>query len=128
MIPDPSKFRSIKCLRARYSARRNPPTDQSREASALACLKPALGLVDDVDATFAPNDPVVAMATAQGFQRVADFHGINPCARVRAVFAIIGADHRQRARRRQSPMASAPRPATARAPSPAPLRRFERRR
>src|SRR5262249_43991332 len=43
-------------------------------ASALAGLEPALGLVDDVDAAFAPHQPIVAVPAAQGFERIADFH------------------------------------------------------
>ena len=35
---------------------------------ALAGLKAALGLVDDVDPAFAPHDAVVAMAATQRFQ------------------------------------------------------------
>src|ERR1700719_2818570 len=42
--------------------------------SALARLEPALGLVDDVDATLAPHEPVVAVPRAQRFERIADFH------------------------------------------------------
>ncbi len=43
-------------------------------ASALARLEAAIGLVDDVDPTLAPHDTVVAVAAAQGFQGVTDFH------------------------------------------------------
>jgi hypothetical protein len=43
--------------------------------SALARLEPLLGLVDDVDAALATHDPVVPVAIAKGFERVADFHG-----------------------------------------------------
>jgi hypothetical protein len=46
--------------------------------SALARLETALRLIDDVDAPLAPHDTVVAMAAAQGFQRVTDFHGNIP--------------------------------------------------
>jgi hypothetical protein len=42
--------------------------------SALARLKAAVGLVDDIDPTFAPHETVVAMAATQRFQRVTDFH------------------------------------------------------
>jgi hypothetical protein len=55
--------------------------------SALARLIAALGLVDDEDAALAADDAVVAMAPAQGLQRVANFHGLTlnfcvsrPCA------------------------------------------------
>ena len=41
---------------------------------ALAGLKAAIGLVDDIDPALAPHDAVVAVATAQGFQGVTDFH------------------------------------------------------
>jgi hypothetical protein len=43
-------------------------------SSTLARLKAAIGLVDDVDAPFAPDNLVVAVAAAQGFQGVTDFH------------------------------------------------------
>jgi hypothetical protein len=42
--------------------------------SALAGLIAGIGLIDDVDAPFAPDDFVVAVAAAQGFQGVTDFH------------------------------------------------------
>jgi hypothetical protein len=35
---------------------------------ALARLKAAVGLVDDIDPTFAPHETVVAMAATQRFQ------------------------------------------------------------
>ena len=35
-----------------------------------------LGLVDDIDPALAPHEAVVAMAIAQRFQRITDFHGI----------------------------------------------------
>jgi hypothetical protein len=41
---------------------------------ALAGLKAAIGLVDDIDPTLAPHDAVVAVAAAQGFQGITDFH------------------------------------------------------
>ena len=41
---------------------------------ALAGLKTAIGFVDDIDAALAPHDAVVAVAAAQGFQGVTDFH------------------------------------------------------
>jgi hypothetical protein len=50
--------------------------------SALTGLKAALRLIDDVDAALAAHDTIVAMAAAQGLQRIADFHGLIP---VRAI-------------------------------------------
>ena len=43
---------------------------------ALPRLVARLRLVDDVDAAFAAHEAVVAMAVAQGFQRITDFHDI----------------------------------------------------
>src|SRR5262245_51788691 len=43
--------------------------------SALAGLEAALDLVDHIDPALAPDQAIVAMAAAQGFQGVADFHG-----------------------------------------------------
>src|ERR1700728_1969785 len=43
---------------------------------ALPRLVALLRLVDDVDATLATHEAVVAMAVAQGFQRITDFHDI----------------------------------------------------
>jgi hypothetical protein len=37
-------------------------------ASALAGLKARIGLIDDIDATLAPDNLVVPVATSQGFQ------------------------------------------------------------
>jgi hypothetical protein len=45
-----------------------------RRRSTLARLEAALRLVDDIDATLAADDAVVAMAAAQRLERVADFH------------------------------------------------------
>jgi hypothetical protein len=45
---------------------------------ALARFEAALRLIDDVNATLAPHDAIVAMAAAQGFQRITDFHGAFP--------------------------------------------------
>jgi hypothetical protein len=42
--------------------------------SALARLEAAVGLVDDIDPALAPHDTVVAVAAAQGFQGITDFH------------------------------------------------------
>ena len=41
---------------------------------ALARLKAAVGLVNNVDPALAPHDAVVAVAAAQGFERITDFH------------------------------------------------------
>jgi hypothetical protein len=41
---------------------------------ALASLKAPVGLVDDVNAAFAPYQPVIAVAAAQRFQGITDFH------------------------------------------------------
>jgi hypothetical protein len=40
----------------------------------LTRFEPALRLVDHIDTAFAPHDAIVAMAGAQGFERIADFH------------------------------------------------------
>ena len=45
---------------------------------ALARLETALGLVDHIDPALAADEAVVAMAAAQGLQRVTDFHGFKP--------------------------------------------------
>jgi len=45
---------------------------------ALARLETAVRLVDDIDAAFAAHDAIIAMAAAQGFQRITDFHGAIP--------------------------------------------------
>ena len=45
---------------------------------ALARLEPALGLVDHIDPALAADEAVIAMATAQGLQRITDFHGLKP--------------------------------------------------
>jgi hypothetical protein len=64
------------------------PTILSRKAAAvkkdrdrdgglsLPSLEALLGLVDDIDAALATHETVVAMAVAQGFQRITDFHDI----------------------------------------------------
>ena len=41
---------------------------------ALTSLEAPIGLVDDVNAPLAPNEPVLAMAIAQRAKRVTDFH------------------------------------------------------
>jgi hypothetical protein len=42
----------------------------------LPRLVARLRLIDDVDAALATHEAVVAMAVAQGFQRITDFHDI----------------------------------------------------
>src|SRR4051812_50146967 len=46
------------------------------KASALARLEAAVGLVDDVGAAPAADHAAVAVARLQGFERVADLHGL----------------------------------------------------
>jgi hypothetical protein len=41
---------------------------------ALAGFEAPVGLVDDIDPALAPDNLVVAVAAAQGFQRITDFH------------------------------------------------------
>jgi len=45
-----------------------------RAGSALAGFEPRVGLVDDVDATLAPNQTVVTVTLGQRFKRVTNFH------------------------------------------------------
>src|SRR6516225_9175973 len=45
-------------------------------ASALTGHEATLGLVDHVDPAFAPHHAIVAMAAAQRFQGIADFHAV----------------------------------------------------
>jgi hypothetical protein len=45
---------------------------------ALAGLESTLRLIDDVNAALAANDPVVAVATPERFQRITDFHNQYP--------------------------------------------------
>ncbi len=42
---------------------------------ALTGFETAIGFVDHIHAAPAANDAAVAMATFEGFERVADFHG-----------------------------------------------------
>ena len=42
--------------------------------SALTGLKPAIGLVDDVDPALPAHQTIVAVPAAQGFQGIPDFH------------------------------------------------------
>jgi hypothetical protein len=44
----------------------------------LARFEATLRLIDDVDAAFAPHEAVIAVAAAQRFQRITDFHGAFP--------------------------------------------------
>jgi hypothetical protein len=63
--------------RFRQVSRAGPagPKHLPREGrSALAGFKAPLHLVDHVDPTFAPDQAIAAMAAAQRFQRIADFH------------------------------------------------------
>jgi len=64
-------------LAERSAVRRGAGEKQSR--SALARFETPLRLINDVDPALAPHDAVVAMAAAQRFQRVTDFHGVIPC-------------------------------------------------
>jgi hypothetical protein len=67
------------CVTARpkYAQRRVKMAARGR-GSALASLKPPLGLVYDVDTALAAHDAVVAMTTTERFQRITDFHGNFP--------------------------------------------------
>ena len=47
-----------------------------REFLSLPGLEALLRLVDDIDASLATHEAVVAMTVAQGFQRITDFHDI----------------------------------------------------
>jgi hypothetical protein len=47
----------------------------ARASSALARLEATLDLVDHIDPALAADQTVVAVATAQRFQRVTDLHG-----------------------------------------------------
>jgi hypothetical protein len=40
----------------------------------LAGFEAPIGLVDDINPALAPDNLVVAVAAAQGFQRITDFH------------------------------------------------------
>ncbi len=51
--------------------------------SALARLVAAQRLIDHIDAALATHDPIVAVAAAQRFQRIADFHRRLPSGRAR---------------------------------------------
>ena len=54
------------------------PEAQRRAAGdlTLAGFEALVRLVDDVDATLAAHDAIVAMAAAQRFQRITDFHNV----------------------------------------------------
>jgi hypothetical protein len=45
-----------------------------RRKSALAGLKAAIGLIDDVDPALPAHQTIIAVPAAQGFQGIADFH------------------------------------------------------
>jgi len=64
-----SKTREGEDFRAR------PGTTGLSLDSTLARLEAALNLVDHVDPALAADQTVVAVASAQRFQRVTDFHG-----------------------------------------------------
>ena len=53
--------------------------DQTGLNSALACLEPALCLVDHVDTALAAHHAAVAVPVLQRTKRVADFHRRSPC-------------------------------------------------
>lgn len=56
---------------------RSKQNEVSRDQlSALAGLEAWIGLIDDVDASLAPDKPVLSVAAAQGAERVADFHNL----------------------------------------------------
>jgi hypothetical protein len=67
------------CVTARpkYAKKASEYAAQGR-ASALAGFKPPLGLIYYVNAALAAHDAVVAMTTAERFQRITDFHGNFP--------------------------------------------------
>jgi hypothetical protein len=52
-----------------------------RGFSALACLEPALGLVDHVDPALAAHDAAIAVALLERAERVLDLHGSSPSSR-----------------------------------------------
>ena len=52
--------------------------DQTGLNSALACLEPALCLVDHVDTALAAHHAAVAMTGLQRTKRVPDFHALSP--------------------------------------------------
>jgi hypothetical protein len=53
------------------------PRERGRR-STLAGFETPVRLIDDVNPALAAHDTVVAVAAAERFQRVADFHGIIP--------------------------------------------------
>jgi len=59
---------------ARYGGRQKYRRGDAASALALPRLVALLRLVDDVDAALATHEAVVAVAIAQGFQRITDFH------------------------------------------------------
>src|SRR4029450_3597477 len=62
------------------------PAVGSAGTSALPGLEPTLDLVDHIDPPLAADQAIVAVAAAQRFQRVADFHGCCSGSRGRAVY------------------------------------------
>src|SRR5262245_54001347 len=64
---------TIKTRFRQAAVRAAPPAFRGR--SALPGLEAPLHLIDHVDPAFAPDQAIVAVAAAQGFQGVADFHG-----------------------------------------------------
>src|ERR1700730_8280020 len=72
-----TRFCQDRCKRASSCAR--------EPASTLPGIEAALDLVDHVDAAFAADQAIAAMAAAQRFQRVADFHDSGFRAHGRAV-------------------------------------------
>ena len=56
---------------------RSPLLKLGKHQSALTCLVAWLGLVDDVNATLAANQLVVAVAGAEALEAVTDLHGFS---------------------------------------------------
>ena len=59
---------------ARYSGRQKYRRGDAANPLPLPRLEALLRLIDDVDAALATHEAVVAVAIAQGFQRITDFH------------------------------------------------------
>ena len=64
------------CMAAVKALHRGPGT--AMDSLALPRLEPAVGLVDDVEASPPPHHAVVAMALAQGPERILDLHAKHP--------------------------------------------------
>jgi hypothetical protein len=77
----------------------------SRGYLALARLEAPLGLVNDINPALTAHDAIVAMATTQRLQRIANFHSSTPF--VFGCRNLIGADHKYLSPRRQSLLALA---------------------